>query len=1270
MAIKREAMMSSTSSQAESSAAGKGRDGVQHMLEGQDDRKLAGAKDALKKKILRLVMQEAMEELGDADSLASQSIEQIGIDPADMERLNQGVRKHLIKRAATEVTEIDLDSISDAAADAALDNAEVDEAAGRVERKLLAAISDKALEGLADDGKTVQQAYESIADSNGGVIDELAHSVKDKLCAAIAAKAWANGIDADRVVDMASEKIDADHPSVAEAMERIQASSGDLILSNVLAQLSGDEATAALADEVSQRFKERMMGIVMERVSADPEDIAGELESEFGPQHETVVAASRKIRMHLLSMVRERALASFEDSRAAAREALVEIDEDHQQIAEATTALKHRLVKNIAEGALIQLGDAETAATSALKIARDSEQVIVTASNSVYETMARHVAEDARERCTDPDQLADAARDYMDPKDGTVSRAVSVVQTRLSELIANRAIASLDEDDRMTQLAREAAKKEENIVQATVEALRESIMDDIIHQVGETFSDAGDTARRAKVRMGQGNAALIAASEVLKELVLEELAKEATFTLLEPEKTGARAFERIDTDDPRFLRTTDNVRERLIREIAEKSLQAVSESAEAAGEARQHISETDDALVSATAVLRDQLISDIARRGTDSLKDTRAVAQQSRGRIAADNESMVGASQALREMLLQDMVEMTRGALQDAEKAAEEAMTRLSPTDEVFERVRSVFKERVLINVLGEAMREIGQNVAGPTQEAAMFHQALQALSARDAGRAGAWNGNGYQPSAPAQPIHPPTPAGERAPQAVTAEPPSLSVNPTPDAFLQPAAAPNESLWNQGASPAKTQSMSHIPAPAAQPTAGAPVASGQAPDKDAGSPVMEAWGIPVEDASTPFSAGPASTDGWVRLSDIDEGSGNGVVALDPPEPVDDFIVTEFVHHEEDQAQEDDSQTTPVSSERKGKPGKEEPYHGEIKFEVTVDGEPAWSSSQDDALPTAPAEGSENNEWAPPAEQSPGTKGTVTTGNAGSAAATPDMSWAGDDGLRCYVYGYVTASEVSATPPEGVAALAEHPIRFVTLRGIRAIVSKVPAAEFGENELAESSKDADWVKTNIRLHATVLDAFKTGGTVMPVRFGAVFENEADVAVMVSSEYDFIESTLERLKDKQEWSLRVTRDSDRLRDKMATSERTVEDSLGAISTGVAQFIKDEMDKSGELADAEIVATVTENCIRRTHDALMPWSVDGAQKEIFTAPGVDMVFNAAYLVESGQLSDFRAEVERLSKELEPVGMTLDITGPWPAYHFVDSDEDSTTELASVIG
>lgn len=1217
-------MMSSTSSQAGSSGADKA--GVQHMLEGQDNKKLAGAKEALKKKILRLVMQEAMSELGDAESMATKSVEEIGIEPQDMEMLQDGIKKHLIRKAAQEVTEADLDEISSAAAQAALDNAEVDEAAGRVERKLLATISDKALAGLAEDGVTIKKAVDNISESNGSVIDELAESVREKLGSTIAARAWAAGVDTDRVVEMAADAIDEDNPSVAEAIERIQASAGDLILHSILSQLSGDEAANALATEVSRRFKERMMGVVTERVSSDPDAIAEELASEFGPQHEVVVAASRKTRVHVLEQIRSKALASVEDARAAAREAFLEIDQDNAHLVDAANTLTRRLTQNIADRALEELGDADTAASAALKIARESEQVIVTASNSVYETMARHVAEDARERCADPDLLAEAARDYMDPKDASISRAVSLVQTRLSEMVASRAIAALEEDGRMRDLAREAANKQSNVVESSVEQIRDQIMDDIVHRVGETFLDAGDTARRAKQRMGEGNAAVIAASEVLKELVLEDLAKQATFTLLEPEKTGAKAFERIDTDDPRFQKTADNVKDRLVKTIAEFSLRTLGESEEAAERARGYISDTDAAIVSATAVLRDHLITEIARRGTDELDDTRAVAQQSRARIEPDNKNIAEASAVLRELLIQDMVSMTRSALEDVEAAAEEALGKVDPSDEVLDRIRAVFKERVLINVLGEAMREIGQSVNGPGQDAAMFQQALHAMTARDSARAGAWNGNGYQPQPGASGSRP---AGS-TPSTITV---------TDPAKPNPSAHPD--AWSAGGS-AGTLTVDH-------PATTAPVrtqAHSAAATKGA-SVDMESW----ESAAAEAGFEPAATDGWVRLSDIDDP--DRVVELTPPEPMEDMIVTEFVDHEPE----------PAGAE----PG------SRIKFEVTLDGKPAeWPSDTKPSTkgPSSAASNGGNGATAPKKTPTGPTSTSQKTPAAPQTDAKVDMTWDADDGHRCYVYGYVKASEIGSTPPQGLEGIeASQPVRFVTLRGVRAIISKVPSRQFGETELADWSKDSDWVKEKIRSHAAVLDAFKGLGTVMPVRFGTVFANEADVAVMMNAEYDHVSETLDRLQDKLEWSLHITRDSERLSARIAASGQTVEDSLGAISTGVAQFIRDEMDSAGELVDDEILSTVTENCIRRAHDALMPWAVDGAQKALVTTPGVDMVFNAAYLVESSQLSDFKEEIERLSKEMEPLGMTLDLTGPWPAYHFADADEDGASELVPVL-
>ncbi len=1181
VATKREALMSAKSSKTGSPKSDKGRESVQRMLDGQESGKLAGAKDALKKKILRLVMQQAMEELGDAETLAAESFDSIELDQEDLDRLANKAKAHLVRRAAREVSEADLDEIADAAAQAAVDGSEVDEAASRVETKLLAAISDRALAGLADDGATIKNAFESIATANSSAIEALAEDVQEKLCTTIAAKAWSGGIDADRVVELAGEAIDPTEPSVADAITRIQASAGDIILQSVLSQLSGNEASVALADEAANRFKERIMGIVSERVISDPAAIAKELEAELGPDHEAIVSTVRTVRSDILAIVRERSMASLEDTRAAAREALVELDLEDKKIASATTALTRKITQHIADQALEKLGDAESAGEAALKLAADHELTVATAANTVYETMARHVAEQARERCTDPDALADAARDYMDPKDGHVARAVSVLQTRLTELVAHRAVASLEEDDRMQALALEVTTREDAVVEATVESLREQIMTDIIRQVGESFSDAGETARKAKVRMGSGNAALIAATEVLKELVMEDLAKQATYTLLEPEKAGAKAFERIDTKDPRFVRATEKVRERVMSAIAETSLSEIQDADEAAREARTHISDTDDAIVSATAILRDLLINEIAELGTASLDDTRTIARQSRGRIESDDKAIQKASGALRELLIKDMVKMTKSALDDAQAAAHEAMAQLDPADEVLSKVRAVFKERVLINVLGEAMREIGQSVTAPNQEGAMFQQALHAMTSSDAPRAGAWNGSGYQPS-------PTAPGPSKG--TLTAEPPTLSVNQAPEMVGWPSAQAASSEWAQPA---------------------APVLS------------------PGE---------PASTDAWVKLSDIDDTGEDRMVAVSPPEPMDDLIVTEFVTHD---SPEQDDAVADVAEVRIHEAAEE--------GSASIDGWPEATGTPSEPAPQ-PASNPEDKKPEP----------------------TPDldMSWAADDGLRCYVYGYVSAPEIAAVAPEGVKPIDEaHPIRFVTLRGVRAVISKVSADQFSAEILEARSKDTEWLKVQIRHHATVLDAFKSSGTVVPVRFGQVFDNEADVAVMMGNQYDEIVSTLERLKDKQEWSLRVTRDAEKLQSRINASERAVQDSLEAISTGVAQFIKDEMVKSGELMDDELIATITENCLRRTHDALMPCAVDGAQKALITAPGVDLVYNAAYLVEAGQVSDFKSEVDALATELETIGFTFDLSGPWPAYHFVETDDPASAEFVSAV-
>ena len=50
--------------------------------------------------------------------------------------------------------------------------------------------------------------------------------------------------------------------------------------------------------------------------------------------------------------------------------------------------------------------------------------------------------------------------------------------------------------------------------------------------------------------------------------------------------------------------------------------------------------------------------------------------------------------------------------------------------------------------------------------------------------------------------------------------------------------------------------------------------------------------------------------------------------------------------------------------------------------------------------------------------------------------------------------------------------------------------------------------------------------------------------------------------------------------------------------------------------------------------------------------------MVLNAAYLVERSRTDELRELVAELEDRHRGLGVTIELTGPWPPYNFVPSD------------
>jgi hypothetical protein len=77
-----------------------------------------------------------------------------------------------------------------------------------------------------------------------------------------------------------------------------------------------------------------------------------------------------------------------------------------------------------------------------------------------------------------------------------------------------------------------------------------------------------------------------------------------------------------------------------------------------------------------------------------------------------------------------------------------------------------------------------------------------------------------------------------------------------------------------------------------------------------------------------------------------------------------------------------------------------------------------------------------------------------------------------------------------------------------------------------------------------------------------------------------------------------------------------------------------------------------------VEEIHSRLSDQALDAvfcpAQDPRLTGEEREMVLNAAYLVPTAHTEEFRALVGTLGRRHAHEGLALELTGPWPAYHF----------------
>jgi hypothetical protein len=218
-------------------------------------------------------------------------------------------------------------------------------------------------------------------------------------------------------------------------------------------------------------------------------------------------------------------------------------------------------------------------------------------------------------------------------------------------------------------------------------------------------------------------------------------------------------------------------------------------------------------------------------------------------------------------------------------------------------------------------------------------------------------------------------------------------------------------------------------------------------------------------------------------------------------------------------------------------------------------------------------------------------------------------------------------------------------------------------EFGADALRRNLEDLAWLERTARAHQAVLDRVREAASPVPLRLFTIYADDDRVRAMLEDERDVLLHALDRVRDRDEWSVKVLAD----RDALEAAARRRSPTLAAASAeaegqapGRAYLARRKLDRVlhdearalAQSAAAEVDARLRERAVAST--------LLSAPSRDLDARAGDVVLNGAYLVERDDAAAFAALVERLGAEQRELGLELALSGPWAAYNFVAVGED----------
>lgn len=243
-----------------------------------------------------------------------------------------------------------------------------------------------------------------------------------------------------------------------------------------------------------------------------------------------------------------------------------------------------------------------------------------------------------------------------------------------------------------------------------------------------------------------------------------------------------------------------------------------------------------------------------------------------------------------------------------------------------------------------------------------------------------------------------------------------------------------------------------------------------------------------------------------------------------------------------------------------------------------------------------------------------------------------------DDTGYYVYA---VGEAAALADLGdVRGIDDMPVTREVHGPLCGLASTVDLTAFRDAQQASEVSETGWLAGAVRAHERVALHALERAPVLPMRFGTVYARGDDIGAMLRRHQASLIAELRRLAGCTEWCLKV-----RLTD---AGERP--ETADAPASGTAWLLSRQAALRARNEHADRLA----ECVELLRDAMTP----AVRDIVVSRPAV----GDAGAVRMWLLAD---DVQRLHTAFESArarhntaGSLLELTGPWPAYHFVRTD------------